>query len=638
MIYFVQAGMEGGNALGDILRGKVNPCGKLTDTWAKSYEDYPASKTFSHNNGDVEKEYYQEGIYVGYRYFQSFGIKPQYPFGYGLSYTDFTIKPGAVPICVDEDKQRIYVRLTVTNTGNQYSGREVAQVYASCPQNPLPKEYMRLCGFGKTRLLGPGEAQELCISFPAKALASYDEKKSAWVTEQGLYGIWTGNSSDNLTLIGALSIEESVIEDTVHICERKEELKEIVRPAKEAFAFEKEWHQRLKEQALPVVPFKPEKERRKYYQECPMEKTAKEIADCLTHEQLTALVMGEVGKGQTQASENTLGSAGIMVPGAAGETTSMLEEEYGIPGLSMADGPAGLRLTRKYQVSKKDGHLYTQGLFDALEHGLFAKAREYENAVTYYQYATAIPVGTLLAQSFDPELLEEVGRAVADEMEEFHISWWLAPGMNIHRDPLCGRNFEYYSEDPVVSGVMAAAITRGVQSKKGVGTTIKHFACNNQEDNRKGSDSIISERTLREIYFRGFEIAIKTAQPMAVMTSYNLINGVHAANSYDLCTTAARQEWGFQGIIMTDWTTTSENGGSIPHQCIKAGNDLIMPGSAGDREEILDALSKGYLTYEELKECGIRVLRLVCLSSCFEDAVSYSTLFEGMERYAENEK
>ena len=181
-------------------------------------------------------------------------------------------------------------------------------------------------------------------------------------------------------------------------------------------------------------------------------------------------------------------------------------------------------------------------------------------------------------------------------------------GMNIHRDPMCGRNFEYYSEDPVVSGLSAAAITKGVQSRHGVGTTIKHFACNNQEDNRKGSDSILSERTLREIYLKGFEIAVKEAKPMAIMTSYNLVNGVHSANSYDLCTTVARGEWGFRGIIMTDWTTTDQAGGSIPHLCINAGNDLIMPGTKEDLQELQEALKEGSLSREALKACAARLI------------------------------
>lgn len=214
-------------------------------------------------------------------------------------------------------------------------------------------------------------------------------------------------------------------------------------------------------------------------------------------------------------------------------------------------------------------------------------------------------------------------------MLEFGVSWWLAPGMNIHRNPLCGRNFEYYSEDPVVSGRIAAAITLGVQSMLGVGTTIKHFACNNQEDNRMGSDSIVSERALREIYLRGFEIAVKTSQPMVIMTSYNLINGVHTANSHDLCIEAARKEWDFKGIIMTDWITTSKRGGSSAWKCIAAGNDLIMPGTYDDRDSILNALHDGALGRNDLEDCVKRLLTVIFQTSAYEDAVSYGEQFFG---------
>ena len=210
----------------------------------------------------------------------------------------------------------------------------------------------------------------------------------------------------------------------------------------------------------------------------------------------------------------------------------------------------------------------------------------HEGADVYYQYCTAFPVGTLIAQTWDTGCMEAFGQAVAEEMAEFRVDLWLAPGMNIQRNPLCGRNFEYYSEDPILAGRTAAAVTRGVQSKPGCGVTIKHFACNNQEDNRMGVDCRVSPRALREIYLRGFEIAVKTAAPKAIMTSYNKVNGVHAPNRRDLCTTVPREEWGFDGIIMTDWATTTPDGGSSPWMCAEAGNDLIMPGLNCDVKDI----------------------------------------------------
>ncbi len=606
LLSIVQPGMEGGHALADLVTGEVTPCGKLTDTWAKDYFAFPGAGTFSHMNGNVEKEYYQEGIYVGYRYFDSFEKEVEFPFGFGLSYTEFAIENETVR--VQAAASQIYVTATIKNTGSVYSGKEVLQVYATCPQDGLEKEYKRLCGFAKTNLLAPGESQEVQVSFGEKALASFSEKDSAWVVEAGKYGIWVGNSSENITLAAVLEVAETtVIERVEHICPVQEELTELERSRELRLKKEQRWHQLAEEKQISAISFTPVLLEKKEISKPNTWEKAEEITEKLTDEELIAMVIGEISKGQGQA----LGSAGNMVPGAAGETSSVLKEKYQIPGASMADGPAGLRLIRSYQADKKTGEIYSEGILDALEGGFLASGKKYEDAETYYQYCTAIPVGTLLAQTWDVKLLEEVGKAVAEEMQEFGISWWLAPGMNIHRNPLCGRNFEYYSEDPLVSGKMAAAITKGVQSVTGVGTTIKHFACNNQEDNRMGVDSIVSERALREIYLRGFEIAVTEAQPMAIMTSYNLVNGVHAANNKDLCTQAARKEWNFQGIIMTDWTTTEAHGGSTSWKCPWAGNDLIMPGGNHDVEGIKKALESGELTREELKACITRLLNVI---------------------------
>ena len=627
----VQPGMEGGNALADILTGEITPSGKLTDTWAKKYGDFPNSATFSHNNGNIHTEKYEEGIYVGYRYFDSFQVDVEYPFGFGLSYTDFEITAGQVTA----DETSVSVDITVKNAGSVYAGKEVVQIYVSCPQSGMPKEYRRLCGFAKTGLLAPQESESLKITFPAKVLASFDEEKSAWVAEKGLYGIWVGNSSRDLVLSGVLDVkEDAVLESVKHICPVQEELKELVRPEDTACALEAAWHKEAEEKGLIPVEFAPKAEKQVRIQTNTFDQMADELVGKLTDEEMTAMMIGEVSKGQ----DNALGAAGIMVPGAAGETSGILEEKWDVPGVSMADGPAGLRLIKKYDVNRRTGEICSVGLLAALEGGFFADEVEHEDADTYYQYCTAIPVGTLLAQTWDTELMEEIGKAVAVEMQEFGVSWWLAPGMNIHRNPLCGRNFEYYSEDPLVSGMMAAAITRGVQSVEGVGTTIKHFACNNQEDNRMGSDSILSERALREIYLRGFEIAVKTSQPMAIMTSYNLINGVHAANCKDTCTTVAREEWDFQGIIMTDWTTTMPQGGSLSWKCAEAGNDLIMPGWAGDSENILQALADGTLDRKYLKACVKRMLKVIYQTLGYEDSVGYGAQFENMRSYVQVEK
>lgn len=346
-----------------------------------------------------------------------------------------------------------------------------------------------------------------------------------------------------------------------------------------------------------------------------MEKAA-ELARKLTPEEKTALVCG-----RSSGSKEIIGAAAVTVPGAAGETTASLLEKYGVANVILADGPAGIRITSHYQKNPSDGSVYKMNMYQRLENRIFGTEFLHDDGEDYYQYCSAIPVGTLLAQTFDTELLEKVGRMIGAELEEFGVTLWLAPGMNIHRNPLCGRNFEYYSEDPLVSGKMAAALTRGVQSRYGVGTTIKHYACNNQEENRRGVSSIISERALREIYLKGFEIAIKESQPKAIMTSYNKVNGVHTANSYDLCTTAARKEWGFAGIIMTDWTTTNADGGSSAAKCIAAGNDLVMPGTDTDRREILNALSAEndqYLEEKDLTACAQRILEMIFTSNSYE--------------------
>ena len=306
------------------------------------------------------------------------------------------------------------------------------------------------------------------------------------------------------------------------------------------------------------------------------------------------------------------------MPGSAGETSSAFADNPGLASAIMADGPAGLRLTKKYYVDKASEEVYDVGFIGSIEQGLFKKIEKPENSTEMYQYCTAFPVGTMLAQTFDTELAEEVGRHVAEEMTEYHVTWWLAPGMNIQRNPLCGRNFEYFSEEPLLSGKIAAAITRGVQSMPGAGTTIKHFACNNQEDNRIGSDSIISERALREIYLRGFEIAVKESQPACIMSSYNLINGIHTANSYDLCTKVLRDEWGFKGIVMTDWATTRPEAGSISHKCIQAGNDLIMPGTQADIDDIIDANEKGILSDNDILICAKRIVAAIFKSNAYE--------------------
>ena len=625
ILQYVQAGQEGGNAFADVVSGDVTPSGKMTDTWAKDYYDYPGAEVYSYKSGDLMKEKYEEGIFVGYRYFDTFEVPVRYSFGYGMSYTDFEIRT---------DDIKVSVTVTVTNTGDTYAGKEVVQIYASCPQGRLVKEFRRLAGFGKTKLLAPKESQTMTITFPLYQLTSYEEESASWILEPGMYGIWIGNDLNTSVLSGALELDEkAVMTACENICPLKEELNEIVPDAEKVQAREAAWQKEVKEKRMSVIELKASEipTEKVDYQPVPEELPGKagKIVESLSVDQLALLATGDPGRAQG----NALGSAGISVPGAAAETSPCASEEpWNVTTIALVDGPAGLRLKREYQVD--NGEIVASDFLAALEGGFFSKPQE-KRGTTYYQFCTAIPVGTLLAQSWDVELIKRVGEMIGHEMELFNVTLWLAPGMNIHRNPLCGRNFEYYSEDPLLAGMMAAAMTLGVQKVPGCGTTIKHFACNNQEDNRMGSDSILSERALREIYLKGFEIAVKDAQPMSIMTSYNLINGVHAANCYDTCTKAARDEWGFAGAIMTDWTTTNVQiqGECTAAGCMRAGNDMVMPGLPEDHENIKKELADGTLTMAELKRCIYNTVNIVLQSNMYEGAVSYLDQFDDLDTY-----
>ena len=618
LLQIVQPGMEAGNAFADIISGKVTPSGKMTDTWAYKYEDYPNSKTFSHNNGNVDKEYYTEGIYVGYRYFDSFDIPVRYGFGYGLSYTTFETKTLSIVL---KDHKKIVVKTEVTNTGDTYSGKEVVELYATCPAGKLEKEYRRLVAFGKTGLLAPGQSEKVTLEIVLDKLTSYSEAEAAWVLESGSYVIWEGSSLEGAQPCAVLKLDkEAVLTKVQNICPLKEELEEMKQSSEKMNQKLESLLKGAEEKNLPVMELNASDvetcvvEYRSNAECVPAE--ARKFVDTLGAEKLVALASGDPGKGQG----SNLGSAGISVPGSAGETNNCALED-GVPGIVLADGPAGLRLMKHYNVY--EGKIVNKPFKFSLEGGLFCEGEAADPGETYYQYCTAIPVGTLLAQTWDTALIEEVGEMIGREMQEFSVTLWLAPGMNIHRNPLCGRNFEYYSEDPLLAGRMAGAMTNGVQNVPGCGTTIKHFACNNQEDNRMGSDSILSERTLREIYLKGFEIAITESQPMSIMTSYNLINGVHAANCEDTCTKAARCEWGFQGVIMTDWTTTEYGPDCTASGCMRAGNDLVMPGAFSDRDNLNQELIDGTLSTEDLKACISRLVNIAWQSMEFEDAVPY---------------
>lgn len=589
-----QLGQRGGLALANVLLGKVTPGGKLTATWARRYEDYPCAEEYSYLNGKLEREEYKEGIYTGYRYFDTFGVKPLFPFGYGLSYTEMQIRFHGMKTSGDG----VEVEAEVTNTGETFSGKEVVQVYVSLPQDESGKEYRRLAGFAKTKLLKPGEKELLKIRIDRKTLAYFSEEQHAWIAEKGYYAVWVGNSIASLTLAAMLEVPESVILDKTNILENQTDITEEVYDRQNLSARTLKWKEKAENEKIGRYIYYPEPEKRT---EC----------TCQPENKIPAKDLLPLFYGNIAGISSNLGAAGIRVPGSAGETTAALYEQYGVSPLIMADGPAGLRLQQNYEVDRETDTVYGIGVLGSLENGYLRTDETHENADRYYQFCTAFPVGTALAQTWDTALVEKVGIAVAEEMEEFHIDLWLAPGLNIQRNPLCGRNFEYYSEDPLLSGTMAAAMTKGVQSRPGCGVTVKHFACNNQEDNRMGVDAQVSERALREIYLRGFEIAVKESRPVAIMSSYNLLNGVHAANSVDLCTAIVRKEWGFDGVIMSDWNTTVPEDGSIPWKCVTAGNDIIMPGNAADAENIRKAFEDGKLSEEVVRMCAGRILNLI---------------------------
>ena len=605
LLSIVQPGMEGGNALADIISGKVNPSGKLTDSWAYKFEDYPNADTFSHNNGNVDTEVYEEGIYVGYRYFDTFGVSVRYGFGFGLSYTEFEISDYCLENVSDE---KITISASVKNTG-KVSGKEVVQIYVSLPGVILEKEARRLCAYAKTSELKPGESEKVSLVIDMDQLTSYDEKRAAWILEGGFYGIWAGNSLASAKLCAGVKLDKEVISCQVkNLFSLKQKLEEKTQEAGITSTREKEAEQLALAKNMMVAELHADDFKTKIIDykknKALYEKEAKEFVDTLSEEELINLAAGDPGKAQG----GNLGAAGISVPGSAGETHRCAIDK-GLASIVLADGPAGLRLMKYYHVN--NGSIVSMPFEFSLEGGLFYDDSKELPGERYYQYCTAIPVGTLLAQTWNQKLIREVGAMIGTEMEYFGVTLWLAPGMNIHRNPLCGRNFEYYSEDPYVSGTIAAAMTEGVQSNYGCGTTIKHFACNNQEDNRMGSDSVVSERALREVYLKGFEIAVRQSQPMSIMTSYNLINGVHAANNYDLCTETARNEWGFKGMIMTDWTTTEHGDNCTASGCMRAGNDLVMPGCFGDHDNMHRELAAGTLDMEDLKACIARLVSVI---------------------------
>ncbi len=630
-----QLGSATGDALADVLLGKGYPSGKLTMTWAP-IKDYASTEGF----GDPNDTYYKEGIYVGYRYFDTIGYTPDFPFGYGMGYTTFTVEPKDMVA----DAAKITVTATVTNTGSS-AGKEVVQVYYSAPVGKLDKPYQELAGYAKTKELAAGESQDVTVTFDTESMASYCTECASYVMEAGKYYIRVGNCSRNTHIAGAVVLDESkVVEKDKNIC--GDSGFADLKPEGTAITYDGEAKEKADAKLIDIKAADLAV-REIVYEEVPMEipagavvkwdevisgtKTLDEFVAGLTDEQLAYLCIGAYKEAEDLME--VIGNASSNVAGAAGETTHQLED-LGTPVLVMADGPAGLRLAPTYKqvggVAKATSSniggdfmmMFTPEEQQAMASAGAEPSEEEKAAPTNYQYCVAIPIGTGLAQSWNDGVVKEYGDLVGKEMEMFGIHLWLAPAMNIYRSPLCGRNFEYYSEDPYLSGCMAADITDGVQVHKGCATTIKHYACNNQETNRYFSNSNVGERALREIYLKGFEICVKRSQPHFIMTSYNLINGEHACNRKDIQTYTLRDEWGFAGVVMTDWLVTGgmgQKGEKWPcASCagnVKAGNDITMPGIPADKADILKALedqSHPYaLSKAELQTAAKRVLGMI---------------------------
>ena len=612
VIFYAQQGCQGGLAFADIVSGKGNPSGCLTDTWPKNYEDIPFGGEYSYLNGNVDQEYYKEGIFVGYRYYDSYQKDVRYPFGYGLSYTDFDF--GVKDISLKESSVRIKVQ--VTNIG-VCTGKKTVQLYISAPDKKLFKEYQSLAAFEKTGELKPGKGQEVLLGFDMLDMASYDEERGAFILEAGDYLLRLGGHSRATKVCGVIRLpEEVIVSRHAHICPMKKQFEEL-----------RSGHQeRMIPAGMPVLTMNYTKDKTiTYYYGKSVENNCAAIEEIVNKMSLKDQIKLVVGDGLGALLG---GNIWHYAPGVSGIFANRLEK-YGIPDVNVGDGPAGLRLQRtsalnaKGKVKMMDAQIDFMNYFPAPIKKIFFGDEKEDRLL--YQFTTAFPVGLALAQTWNTALLKEVGYAVGREMSRYGVSYWLAPALNIHRNPLCGRHFEYYSEDPVLSGSMAIAITLGVQSNDGNYVTVKHFACNNQETNRGAVNANISERALREIYLKGFKMVVTNAKPGALMSSYNKINGVYSPNNSDILTKVLRDEWGYQGFVMTDWFATGGKGRGDDALCMSAGNDLVMPGGKKARRRIEKALRKKRISPSDIKQCAERVLRGVLQTEQYQRFISQKT-------------
>lgn len=574
----LQGGIEGGLAAAELLVGDGNPSGKTVDTFAKSLDDYPSTYNFHESRDYVD---YTDDIYVGYRYFETIpgaAEKVVYPFGYGLSYTTFdveTVSAGVVNSNCTSEANKLYAKVRVTNTG-KFSGKEVVQVYIAKPQGKLGKPAKELAAFEKTRELQPGESQLMILTWEINDMASYDDlgkvKKSAYVLEAGSYDIYVGTSVRDVTKADySYILNHDVITEQLSaklvptslpkrmLADGSYEALPQSEPVDTDYSAIGNIDPSLTEgvapgqRAIPYFRFADGMAKNGSHDIMDVVEgriTLDEFVSELSIDDLIHLLGGQPNTGVA----NTFGIGNMP--------------EYGIPSVMTADGPAGVRIAPEVGIC-----------------------------------TTAFPCSTLLACTWNPDILEAVGRAGGEELKENNLALWLTPAICIHRSPLCGRNFEYYSEDPFVTGKLAGAMVRGIQSNN-VGATVKHFALNNKETNRKNSDSRVSERAAREIYLKAFEMIVKDENPWAIMSSYNMINGYRASESEDLLTGILRDEWGYEGMVTSDWWTCGEH-----YKETKAGNDLKMGNGYPDR--VKKAYDKGAISRSEMETSVKRILGLI---------------------------
>jgi len=589
-----QLGVNTSKTLVDIVNGSKYPSGKLATTWTKA-SDYQTIGTFGEPN-DTD---YKEGIYVGYRYFDSADVDVMFPFGFGLGYTTFKYSVTSVKL----SGEQLHVKVDVTNTG-KFKGKEVIQLYLSKPQTTLDEPYQILVAYEKTKEIKPGKKAKLNLKFKFSDFASYDAKAAAYILDRGTYVIRAGNSSRNTIPCSHVIVKNKIIV--------KQLQNKLGTPDFTDYSVKSKKKDSIRNSSfVPNLVLNP-KSIKKTVEKYDKTYSVPEEVKALSKEEKAKLVIGAF-----DTEDPTGRIAKYSVAGEAGRTAIVSDIRPAI----MADGPAGLRIAKEYYVDEAGAHS-VEFAFASLAINLSDQFLQMLQAIypppaddveLFNQYTTALPIGTALAQSWNKEFAEICGDIVGTEMEMFHVNLWLAPALNIHRSILNGRNFEYYSEDPLITGLTAANVVKGVQKHKNAFVTLKHFAANNQETNRSGNSSNVSERAMREIYLKGFEITIKEANPKAIMCSYNLINGVHSNERKDLINDILRNEFDFNGIVMTDWEMGTPNEKypiSIPSHVVKATGNLFMSGKEENYQEILESLENGTLTMDELNISAAMVYNL----------------------------